>query len=51
MILDDVYGELDEKRQKDLIKMLDLNNQIIITTTTLNSVDEEILNKSKVIKL
>ncbi len=51
MILDDVYGELDEKRQKDLIKMLDLNTQIIITTTTLNSVDEEILNKSKVIKL
>ena len=51
VILDDVYGELDPERQKNIIKMLDLNNQILITTTTLSCIEKDIIDKSKIIKI
>ena len=51
VILDDVYGELDPERQKNIIKMLDLNNQILITTTTLSCIEKDIIDKSNIIKI
>lgn len=51
VILDDVFGELDTQRQKKLIKLLDMDYQIFITTTNIDHLDEEILKKSKIIKI
>lgn len=51
VMLDDVYGELDNTRQKDIIKMIDTNNQVIITTTTLSCIDKNILEKSNIINI
>lgn len=51
IMLDDVYGELDQKRQKDLIKMIDVNNQVIISTTTLDCIEKNILEKSNIIRI
>lgn len=51
VILDDVFGELDIQRQKELIKLLEMNYQIFITTTSIDYLDDEILKMSKVIKI
>ena len=51
VILDDVFGELDIQRQKKLIKLLDMEYQIFITTTNIDHLNEEILKKSKIIKI
>ena len=51
VILDDVFGELDVHRQKQLIKLLEMNYQIFITTTSIDSLDEDILKNSKIIKI
>lgn len=51
VILDDVFGELDLQRQKELIKLLEMDYQIFITTTSIDSLDDEILKTSKIIKI
>lgn len=51
VILDDVFGELDVQRQKELIKLLEMNYQIFITTTSIDYLDDEILKNSKIIKI
>lgn len=51
IVLDDVFGEIDEKRQKCLVKLLKNDNQIFITTTTMKHFDDKIISESKVIKI
>lgn len=51
LLLDDVFSELDKKRQNSLIKTLDKNVQTIITTSTLSDIDEDLLKTAKLIKL
>lgn len=51
IILDDVFGELDKERQNNLIKLLTFDSQIIITTTTIENLSEEVLKKSKIIDI
>ncbi len=51
VILDDVFSELDIKRQKKLLSFLDLNIQTFITTTTIDHIDKELLKNSKLIQI
>lgn len=51
VILDDVFGELDLQRQKELIKLLEMDYQIFITTTSIDNLDDEVLKSSKIIKI
>ncbi len=51
VVLDDVFGELDNNRQKDLIKLLGDEHQTFITTTDISQIDEKVLKKAKIIKL
>ncbi len=51
VILDDVFSELDEIRQNQLMGLLEKGNQIFITTTSIDLIKKEILNKSKIIKV
>lgn len=51
-LLDDVFSELDGKRQNKLIKYLvGLDAQTIITTTSLNHIEAEILKDSKIFQV
>ena len=51
IILDDVFSELDIDRQIALLLMINLGNQVFITTTDLNSIPLEVVGESKIIKL
>ncbi|HHW69188.1 MAG TPA: DNA replication and repair protein RecF, partial [Tenericutes bacterium] len=51
LLLDDVFSELDLNKKNNLLKYLDKDLQIIITTTDLNNIDEKILRKSKKYKI
>lgn len=51
-LLDDVFSELDSKRQNKLIKyLLKLQTQAIITTTNLENIQEEILKESAIFRV
>ncbi len=50
LLLDDVFSELDEKR-RDLLSQIFVNQQTIITTTDLDHVSDNIVEKAKVINL
>lgn len=51
LLLDDVFSELDLDRQKCLVSFLLNEPQTFITTTNLNGIPKEILNKSHIINL
>lgn len=51
VLLDDVFSELDFNRQTLLLELLDQKNQIFITTTSISSVNDDILSKSELIKV
>ena len=51
LLLDDVFGELDFKRQIELLKAVDQGTQVLITTTEINNINNEIINRSKIIKI
>lgn len=51
IILDDVFSELDIQRQNEILNLLNLSNQIFITTTSINHISEELINASKVIEI
>ena len=51
LLLDDVFSELDQTRQNQLIKTLNQNVQTIITTATLSDIDKELVAKAKLIEL
>jgi len=50
LLLDDVFSELDEKR-RDLLSQVFVEQQTIITTTDLDHVSKNILEKASVIEL
>lgn len=51
LLLDDVFSELDKRKRNSLIKYLKNKNQVIITTTDLNLIDDRLLKGSKRIKI
>lgn len=51
IILDDVFGELDNKRQIELLRSVMSENQVFITTTSCDNIDQSIINDCNVIKL
>ena len=51
-LLDDVFSELDFDRQNKLIKYLvKLQAQTIITTTSLENIENDIIKNSKIFKV
>lgn len=51
IILDDVFAELDKKRQNNIIKILNYDCQIIITTTSIDELSKSVLKNSNVIEI
>lgn len=51
IVLDDVFSELDINRQNQLVKMLDVNKQTFITTTSIDSLSNEVKNNSNIIEI
>lgn len=50
IVLDDVFGELDFERQNQILQLLDDKYQLFITTTTIENINKEIIEKSKIIE-
>jgi DNA replication and repair protein RecF len=48
LLLDDVFSEFDKNKKNNILKYVDSNIQTIITTTNLNNIKKEIINKSKI---
>lgn len=48
LLLDDIFSELDEKKQNNIIKYIKNDIQTFITTTDLNSLDDKLLKDSKI---
>lgn len=51
LLLDDVFSELDRKRQNALINSLNPNYQTIITTASISDLDNKILDNALIVKL
>lgn len=51
LLLDDVFSELDDTKKNNLLKYITNNIQTFITTTDLKSINQEILKRSKIIKV
>ena len=51
ILLDDVFSDLDINKKNNLLKHIDGNMQVIITTTDLNSINKKILKQSKLIHI
>lgn len=51
LLLDDVFSELDETKKNNLLKYISKDIQVIITTTDLNNISDEIVKKAKIIKI
>ena len=51
LLLDDVFSELDKKRQNAIIENLNPNFQTIMTTASVSDIDESILKSSLIINL
>lgn len=51
LLLDDVFSELDDRKKNNLLKYINNNIQVIITTTDLNKIDKNLLKKSRKIKI
>lgn len=51
VLLDDVFSELDHNRQCELLNSLKGKTQVFITTTSITNITQDILAKSKLIKV
>ena len=51
LLLDDVFSEIDEIKNNNLLSYLNRDIQVIITAVSLNSFSKEILAKSKVFRI
>ncbi|OFW65712.1 MAG: hypothetical protein A2Y74_09690 [Actinobacteria bacterium RBG_13_63_9] len=51
LLLDDVMSELDEKRRRSLVGVLERGGQVIITTTDLRYFSDEELRGATVVEL
>ena len=51
LLLDDVFSELDQKKRNNLLKYINDNIQVIITTTDVKNISKKILKDANVIKI
>ena len=51
LLLDDVFSEIDEIKNNNLLNYLSRDLQVIITAVSLNSFNKEILSKAKVFRI
>jgi len=51
LLLDDVFSELDKNKKNNLIKFINNNMQVIITTTDLSNINKKLLKNSKLIQI
>ncbi len=51
LLLDDVFSELDDERQKKLVKFLLDEPQTFISTTNIDLIPKEIISKAQILKL
>ena len=51
IILDDVFSELDENKQKYLMEYIENVGQVFITTTEIDKIPEELKQKSNIIEI
>ena len=51
LLLDDLFSELDVNKSNKVIKYLNKDIQIFVTTTDLNDIDKNILKQSKIFKI
>lgn len=51
LLLDDVFSELDDTRQSNLVKYLLGQGQSFITTTNVSSIPNELIKKAQIIKI
>ena len=51
LLLDDVFSEIDEKKNNNLLKYLSKDLQVIITAVSLQNFNKETLSKAKIFKI
>lgn len=51
LLLDDVFSELDDDKKNLLLKYIDNDMQVIITTTDLNNINNKILENAKLFEI
>ena len=51
LLLDDVFSEIDIKRRNNIIKYLKEEIQVIITTTDLSDIEEDLVRKAKIFRI
>lgn len=51
ILLDDVFSDLDNTKKNNLLKHIDKDMQVIITTTDLDSIEKKLLAKAKLIHI
>ena len=51
LLLDDVFSEIDIKKRNKIVKYLKSDIQVIITTTDLEEIDEDLVNNAKIFKI
>ena len=51
LLLDDVFSEIDIKRRNSIVKYLKSDIQVIITTTDLENIEEDLVNNAKIFKI
>ncbi len=51
LLLDDVFSEIDIKKRNKIVKYLKSDIQVIITTTDLEDIEDDLVNNAKVFKI
>lgn len=51
ILLDDVFSELDDEKKNRLLKFIDCDSQVIITTTDLNNISKDIIKSANILKI
>ena len=51
LLLDDIFSELDSIKKNAIVKYLNNNMQVFITSTDINDIDKLLLEKSKIYKI
>lgn len=51
LLLDDVFSELDKIKKNNLLKYIDNDIQVLITTTDLSNLNRKLIKKSKLIQI
>lgn len=51
LLLDDIFSELDKDKKKNIIKYIDNDLQVFITSTDLNNIDKKIVKNATIFKI